>query len=126
LQISEERFRVFVEENPISQFIADVDGTVTDCNPAFIQLLGYKTHRNIIHAHVNIFCSAQREKNDLLKQLRKTPIVYEHAMNLANASGHAVAVVGNIVAMQDATGAFTCIKGTLVPQGQKRRKVIKH
>jgi PAS domain S-box-containing protein len=126
LQQSKERYQAFIEENPIGQFIAGVDGTVTDCNPAFMQLLGYNSHRDVIHAHVNIFGSTQRAQNDLLKQLRKTPTIYEHAMKLANASGRAVAVVGNFVAMQDNTGAFICIKGTLVSKGSKRRKVVKH
>jgi PAS domain S-box-containing protein len=126
LQQNQERYQAFIEENPIGQFIAGVDGTVTDCNPAFIQLLGYNSYRDVIHAHVNIFGSTQRAQNDLLKQLRKTPTVYEHAMKLANASGYAVAVTGNFVAVQDNTDAFICIKGTLVPKGSKRRKIVKH
>ena len=123
---SKERYQAFIEENPIGQFIAGVDGTVTDCNPAFMQLLGYNSHRDVIRAHVNIFGSTQRARNNLLKQLRKTPTVYEQALKLANASGHTIAVAGNFVAVRDSTGAFICIKGTLVPKGSKRQKVVKH
>jgi PAS domain S-box-containing protein len=126
LQQSKKRYQAFIEENPIGQFIAGVDGTVTDCNPAFMQLLDYNSHRDVMHAHVNIFGSTKRTQNVLLKQLRKTPTVYEHAIKLTNASGHVIAVAGNFVAVQDNTGAFICIKGILVSKGSKRRKVVKH
>jgi PAS domain S-box-containing protein len=116
LQISEERFRVFVEENPIGQFIAGVDGDVTDCNIAFTRLLGYNSLQDMIHAHVNIFGSAWKAQNDLLKQLRKTPTVYEHTMKLVNTSGHEISVSVNFVVVQDSTGASICIKGTLLPK----------
>jgi PAS domain S-box-containing protein len=126
LQQSKERNQAFIDENPICQFIADADGIVTDCNPAFTQLLGYKSHRDVIRALVNILGPSKRKQNDMLKQLRKTATVYDHAIKLANASGHAVAVVGYLGAVQDSTGAFICIKGSLVPKGSKRRKVVKH
>jgi PAS domain S-box-containing protein len=126
LRQSKKRYQAFIEENPIGQFIADIDGTVTDCNSAFIQLLGYKTRRDVLYAHVNIFGSTKRNQNDLLSQLRRSPTVYNHTVKLANASGRAVAAVGNFVAVQDSTSAFICIKGTIVPKGSKRRKVVKH
>jgi PAS domain S-box-containing protein len=126
LQQNKERSQAFIEENPICQFITGADGTVTDCNPAFIQLLGYKSHGDVIHALVNILGPTKRKQNDMLKQLRKTPTIYNQAMKLANASGRAIAVVGYFVAVQDSTGAFICIKGTLVPKGSKGQKVVKH
>jgi PAS domain S-box-containing protein len=126
LKQSKERFRAFIEENPIGQFIADADGIVIDCNLAFIQLLGYNSHRDVIHAHVNIFGSTQRAQKKLLKQLRKIPNVYNNAVKLANAAGHAVTVVGNFVSVQNNTGAFICIKGTIVPKESKKRKMVKN
>ncbi len=125
LQTSEERFRVFVEKNSIAQFIADADGIVTDCNPAFIQILGYTSHRDIILAHIIILGSTKRAQQGLLKQLQKTSAVYNHAMRLTNAFGRALTVVGSFVAVQNKKGTLLSIKGTLVPEKTKRRMAAK-
>jgi PAS domain S-box-containing protein len=123
---SEERYQAFIEENPICQFIAGADGTVIDCNPAFIRLLDYNSRTDVIYAHTNILGSTQRKQNEMLKQLRKSPILNNIELKLINASGRVIAVTGNVVAVQENTSAFICIKGTLTPHKPKKRKVAEH
>jgi PAS domain-containing protein len=126
LRQTQERYQAFIEENPIGQFIAGVDGTVTDCNVAFMHLLGYITHRDIILARVNSLGSVKSTQNNLLKRLRKVPTLYECAIKLKDVSGHAVVVVANYVVVYDTMGVFIGIKGTVVPKGSKKQKPVHH
>jgi PAS domain-containing protein len=122
----QERYQAFVEENSIGQFIAGVDGTVTDCNPAFMQLMGCDTYQEVIRARVNILGSIINVQCELLKRLQKTPTIYEYAMKLSDVSGNTVAVVANYFAVRDNTGACICIKGTVVPKETKKQKAVQH
>jgi PAS domain S-box-containing protein len=125
MHMSEERFHMFVQDNPIAQFIADTDGTVTDCNPAFMNMLGYASCRDVLVARINILGSTRKEKTVLLKQLKNNQVIYTHIMKLAHTSGDNIIMKGSFVAMQDKRGALLCIKGILVPESSKRRKVVK-
>ena len=116
LRQSEERFREFVEENPIGCFIAKSNGTVTDCNPALSNLLGFDNQNKVVKARTNIFGSAKRTKDVLLKRMQKTSSVYKYELKLTNAAGKMVPVIANYVAIRNKAGKLICIKGTIVPK----------
>jgi PAS domain S-box-containing protein len=113
---SEERFQEFVEGTPIGHFIADVDGTVIDCNPALCNLFGFTNRSDAINAHINIFGNTKRSRDDLQKRFQKKLFVYEYELKIVDVSGRAVPVIANYVATRNESGELKCIRGTIVPK----------
>jgi len=124
-QQDKERYKAFIEENPIGQFLTNADGVVIDSNKAFMQLLGYNSHKEMLHANIRIFGTPKRKQNNLLKKMRKTTTFHNLKMKLMNASGHSMVIAGSLSAVHDLTGDLICIKGTMVSEGTKKSKVLK-
>ena len=120
LKQSEQRYQEFIEENSIGHFIANADGIVIDGNPAFMHLLGFNTHNEMVAARVNILSSSKRIKDDLIKRLKKTSHVMDFHVKLMNASGKTIPVVANYITTLDNNGVLLRIKGAIVPTKLKK------
>jgi PAS domain S-box-containing protein len=114
------------EESPIGQFIADIDGSLIDCNPALLRLLGYTSMKESVKTKINVLGHTKKSQSDLLKQLHKTPDMYGYELKISHAGRRPLGVVGNFVGVQNKAGEIICIQGTLVPKGSKKRKKKKY
>ena len=119
LKQSEQRYQEFIEENSIGHFIANADGIVIDGDPAFMHLLGFNTHNEMVAARVNILSSSKRIKDDLIKRLKKTSHVMDFHVKLMNASGKTIPVVANYITTLDNNGMLVRIRGEVVPKLKK-------
>jgi PAS domain S-box-containing protein len=120
LKLSDQRYQEFIETNSIGHFIANADGIVIDCNPAFIHLLGFNTHNEIITARINILGSTKRVKDGLIKRLKKTSNVMDVEVKLMGASGKTIPVVANYITTLDHKGVLVRIKGAILPKRSKK------
>jgi PAS domain S-box-containing protein len=124
-RVSQERCKAFIDGNPICQFIAGVDGLVTDGNSALMQLLGYTSQAEMLHARVNILGTTKRDQSAVLKELMKSSTLYEHATNISGVTGR-TSISANYVLVRDTTETPICIKGTIVPNKPRKKKSAKH
>jgi PAS domain S-box-containing protein len=125
LQQNQERCQALIEGSSICQFIASVDGIVTDGNSALMQLLGYASLADMLHARVNIFGSTKRDQTAVFKELMKTSMLTEYATNISSITGR-TSVSVNYILLHDKTNAPMCIKGTLVPKKPRKKKSTQH
>ena len=116
LKRNEQRYQEFVEANSIGHFIAGADGIVIDCNPAFMRLLGFSKHCELINARINITGSTKGVKDSFIKRLRKTSDVKDFEVKLKGALGKTISVIANYHSTLDNSGALVRIKGTVVPK----------
>jgi PAS domain S-box-containing protein len=116
LKRNEQHYQEFVEANSIGHFIAGADGIVIDCNPAFMRLLGFSKHSELINARINITGSTKGVKDSFIKRLRKTSDVKDFEVKLKCALGKTIAVIANYHPTVDNSGALVRIKGTVVPK----------
>jgi PAS domain S-box-containing protein len=116
----EQRYLGFLEANPIGHFIAHADGIVIDCNPAFMHLLDFNTHDELINAHIDIMGSSKRVKDNLMKRLQKTSEVMDFKVKLTSASGKPIPVVANYIKTLDSSDMLVRIKGAVVPIRSKK------
>ena len=117
---SEERYQQFVEDNSIGLFIADLDGTVLDCNSAFLEIMDYKSRNDVIKANVNVLGESKQQRGGLLKDLQKTSRIIETNLKLKNASGRQVSIIANIITTRDDAGNMAKIKGTIISKKAKK------
>jgi len=120
LKRSEQRYREFVEANPVGHFIANSKGIVTDCNPAFISLFGFSTYNELIAARINIIGSSKKVRDTLLKRFHKTANVQDYKTELKGASGKAIPFVVNYTAILEGGGILQRIIGTAIRSRSKK------
>jgi PAS domain S-box-containing protein len=120
LKLSEQRYQEYIEANSIGHFIADADGIVIDCNPAFMHLLGFNTQNEMITARINILGSTKRVQDGLMKRLKKTSNVMDFEVKLMGVSGKTIPVVANYITTLDNNGALVRIKGAILPKRSKK------
>jgi len=118
MQTHQQDRRLF-DANPVGLFIARADGTVTDCNMALTRTLGFKTHEEVIAARMNIFGTAKRTVDSLLKKLQKTPNVVDYELKLTGASGKAIPVIVHYYSDRESDGRIKRIQGAVVPKSAK-------
>lgn len=116
----EQRYLGFLEANTIGHFIANADGIVIDCNLAFMHLLNFSTHDELITAHIDIMGTSKRVKDNLMKRLQKTSEVMDFEVKLTSASGKTIPVVANYIKTQDSSGMLVRIKGAVIPKRLKK------
>jgi len=117
---SEQRYKEFVEANPIGHFIASADGIVIDCNPALMHLLDFTTIDEVISAHINIMGSTKGVKDSFMKRLQKSKDVKDFEVKLKSVSGKTIPVIANYNATLDDNGVLVRIKGTIMPKRSKK------
>jgi PAS domain S-box-containing protein len=109
-----------IEENQVGNFIAKANGIIIECNPAFVNLLGFKTRDDVMHAQINIYDNSKHKQDGLLKCLRKTSSIHKYELKLRNYSGHTISIIADIVTMKDDDGALRQIQGTVLPKKKKK------
>jgi PAS domain S-box-containing protein len=120
LLASEERYRRFFEENPAACFISRPDGTLLDCNSAFVRLLGYASVAEARGSDVRPLYTDPRALETLLERLGRQGRTVDHEVELRRVDGSPIFVRMNLVASFE-SGALAEVKGYLVDMTEQRR-----
>jgi PAS domain S-box-containing protein len=120
LKRSEQRYQEFVEANPIGHFIAGTDGIIVNCNPAFMNLLGFSKLCDVTAARINITGSTKGVKDSFMKRLQKTTSVKDFEVKLKSATGKTISVLANYSSTLDHNGVLVGIKGIVTPKKSKK------
>jgi PAS domain S-box-containing protein len=116
---SEERYRRFFEENPAAFFISRPDGTLLDCNSAFVRLLGYASVAEARGSDVRRLYADPGVRVALLEQLEREGRITDQDVELRRLDGKPVFVRLNQVASFEG-GALQELKGFLVDRTEQR------
>ncbi len=111
LRESEKRYREFFENDLTGDFIALKDGTIIDCNLAFVQIFGFSNKEQALEHNL---CELFPDENDFKKYLQKLEqndsfIMYEH--DLFTIDKKPVSVIENVLATFDAMGTLQSLRG---------------
>lgn len=121
LRRSEERYRQFFEEDLTGDFISTADGTLLDCNPAFVKIFGFKDREQALQTPVTSLYPESEIRTNFLKRLgREKSLAYvEETMHKVD--GTPIHVVENVVGVFDAAGALTQIRGYLFDDTKRKQ-----
>lgn len=98
LQESEKRYRSLFDESLNGNFIADGDGSFTDCNSAFTDLFRFDSKESALKSELNNLFSNTTHKQFFWKALKLKGRIENHEMSAVAADGETVYIIINVIA----------------------------
>ncbi len=113
LEESEARYRAFFEEDLAADFIATTEGTLLDCNPAYVRLFGFASREEALATNVADLFAEPAARTALLATVREERRLELYPLELRRRDGSPIHALANIVGIFDAGGELTGTKGYL-------------
>lgn len=121
LREREEKFRRFFEEDLTGDFITNGNGTIIECNSAFLKVFGYKDRSEIINQNISSLYQDPSERDFILDQLRMNGKLENYQTTRKHQNGGWIIVEENIAATFDKDGKLTEVKGYIYDITDRKR-----
>jgi two-component system cell cycle sensor histidine kinase/response regulator CckA len=118
---SEERYRVLFEQDTAGDYIADPDGRLLACNPAFARMFGFSTIWEAKQTGIVLLYRNIEEYGAFLKRLKKCKKLNNDEVELRRKDGKRLQIVARVIGVFDSQGELTEIHGYLVDESERRR-----
>lgn len=97
LRASEARHRGLVERNLAGIFRARFDGTMLDCNPAFVRLLGWPSIDDVLARNAKEFYVDPEDRAAMIRSLARGEVATNREFRWRRADGSVVTVLVNVL-----------------------------
>jgi PAS domain S-box-containing protein len=114
-QVSEDRYRMLVDQNVAGVFRTTLAGQIVDCNRAFADYLGYGSREELLSRESWDLYPQRSDRETFLSVLKRDRVMRNYHINLKRKDGSSVAGVVN-VSLVPADGGDTQLLGTLVEE----------
>jgi PAS domain S-box-containing protein len=114
LRTSEERYRQFYQDDPSGVYIAQPDGHILTCNPAFLRIFGFRSIEHALVTNLAKLYPSADQRQAFIEKLLTEKRLENHAVELRRLDGQAVHVRINAIAIFDDSGNLSGIRGYLV------------
>ena len=121
LRASEIKYRKFFEEDLTADYIADSDGRIKFCNPAFVRIFGFESIDEAVNSNIYDLDSSARPLNSVLQSLTSEQDVEKQEIELVRKDGEPVYVVGNFRGIFDNVGQIVQSTGYLFDITEHKR-----
>ncbi len=120
LRESEEHYRRFFEEDLSGDYIAQPDGTLRACNPAFARIFGFASVEEALKCNVNSLYPDRAACERFYGLLRERRKLENFEKELLRANGTPIHVVENAVGTFDEAGELLEFKGYLFDNTERK------
>ncbi|MCU0613179.1 MAG: PAS domain S-box protein, partial [Candidatus Eisenbacteria bacterium] len=120
LRSSEERYRQFFEMDLTADYISRPDGTLTVCNPAYVNMFGFASIEEAMRTNVVELYPHGAARDALIALLKSRGTLLNHEMELRRRDGAPLHVIANITGRLDAGGNLVEIQGYLFDQTPRK------
>ncbi len=117
---SNARYRRFFEHDLSAAFIARPDGSLDDCNPAFVRLFGLGDARAALRAGLHALASEPGQVEALVARVRRDGRLEQHPITLRTLRRDTVHVIANLVGEFDESGALVRVHGYFIDDTARR------
>jgi two-component system, cell cycle sensor histidine kinase and response regulator CckA len=114
LRTSEERYRLFYQDDPSGVYIASPDGRILTCNPAFLRIFGFRSIEHALVTNLAVLYPSADRRQAFIEKLLAAKRLENYAVELRRLDGQTVHVRVNAIAIFDDSGNFSGIRGYLV------------
>lgn len=121
LRRSENKYKQLFHENLAGVFITKIDGTFLDCNPEFVNIVGYNSKEEVLKTNAtNFYFDADRRKN-VIVELKKTGILKNYEMKLKKKNGECIWLIGNVSLVDYEGQTEKVIQGSMLDQTEVKK-----
>jgi PAS domain S-box-containing protein len=110
---AEIRYRRFFELDLTGDYLSTPEGRLLDCNPAFVQILGYDSREEILKRNTADFYPGKGDRSAFLERLRREKVLTHSEITMKRRDGTLIQCVENVVGTFDQLGALQLIQGYL-------------
>jgi PAS domain S-box-containing protein len=98
LQVSEEKYREFFEEDLSGDFICDAEGNIEDCNSAFVRMFGFPDREQVLGMNIGNLFPGKEERNRFWKNLERHRRLSLSEITFTSPSKGPLSVLANLIA----------------------------
>jgi PAS domain S-box-containing protein len=121
LRASEIKYRKFFEEDLTADYIADSDGRIKYCNPAFVRIFGFQSIKEAVNSNLYDLDSSTQPLNSVLHSLTNEQDVEKQEIELVRKDAEPAYVVGNFRGIFDDAGQLVQSTGYLFDITEHKR-----
>ncbi len=114
LRASEKRYRQLFEQNQAGVYYTSLDGTIIDCNEAFVHILGYDSIEDIKEHRATELYFDEAERSAYLEKLKAHGSMTDFELRLKRKDGSPVWILENVSIATDHSGQLLNTQGTLI------------
>ncbi len=112
----ETRYRRFFEDDISANVMLSVDGSIGDCNPAFLAIFGLESVEQARVTGFNHLFVDAGDWHEIIRRLRTEERLLHHRLQMRTLEHKELWVIGNFVRSCDAPGNLTEIRGFLIDE----------
>jgi len=118
---SREQYLQFFMENLTANYIVTVDGTVRQCNPAYVNIFGFSSIEEALATNIASLYRTSREREKVLSLLLQKGKLEYFELQMMKKDGTPLYLVANIIGKFDEEGKLVEIRGYLFDDTQRRQ-----
>jgi two-component system, cell cycle sensor histidine kinase and response regulator CckA len=120
LHESEERYRRFFEEDLSGDFIADGNGSLLDCNAAFLRLFRFSSREELIGSSISQLFSQEQQLEYLWERIYSTGTIRLQEFEIRCSDGTTASVLANMIGNFDDDHRLTSLHGYLIDTSEMK------
>lgn len=111
---SEESYRNLFERNLAGVFRTNTEGSIIDCNDAFVHIFGYESKEDIFQVNSKNLYYTNSDRQVYIQQLNEFGILSNYEIKMKRKDGSAVWILANVTLQEDLSNREKLLIGTLI------------
>ncbi|MGH1366555.1 MAG: PAS domain-containing hybrid sensor histidine kinase/response regulator [Calditrichia bacterium] len=111
LKKSEENYRRFFLEDLTGDFVANPDGEILSCNPAFASIFGFSNPTDVAHKRLQSLYNSRKDYESFLQAVTRDSKLEYDQRKLKKVDGSIVYIIQNVSGILDKNGQLVEIRG---------------
>jgi PAS domain S-box-containing protein len=118
---SREEYKSFFEDDLTGDFISTSDGKIITCNPAYLNIMGFKSLEEVQKYDLNKLYTDRDARARLLKEIEKKKRLNSHSLDLIRPDGKLIHTSANLIGVFDQDNKLESIKGYLIDDTDRKK-----
>jgi two-component system cell cycle sensor histidine kinase/response regulator CckA len=110
VQLSEEKYRRFFQDDLTGYMCCTANGRVEECNPAFVHMLGFGSTEEAIGSNVRALYPSAKAYEAMMRQVRQKGRLSNHEGQLIRIDGKPIYVIENVIGSFSPGGELTGLR----------------
>jgi PAS domain S-box-containing protein len=120
LRLSQQKYRVFFEQNLVGNYIATPEGVILACNPAFVRMFGFASEEEAKRTSLPSLYASPRGREEFLSQLKQRGHLKYYEEELRRKDGSSLYVTENAIGITSERGELVEVHGFLIDETERR------